>query len=128
MNADSGLSRRSGRILILCVSGIFLSLMEVFTLAGSASAQGSSVSMASPVSTVPTPPPPGSPMNVWQAWAAQQRSAFQKTNWSRSFASPGCTSGPISVNPVVSEGAAGIPKGIVTDAVSIPFRCSGSAS
>ena len=127
MNADSRL-RRSRRILILCVSGILLSLVEVVTLAGSASAQGSSVSTASPVSTVPNPPPPGSSMTVWKVWAAQQRSAFQRTDWSRSFASPGCTSGPISVNPVVPGGAAGIPKGIATDAVSIPFRCSGSAS
>lgn len=78
MNGDSRLSRRLPGILILCVSEILLSLVEVFTLAGAASAQGSSVSTASPVSAVPTPPPPRSPMNVWQAWAAQQRSEFKR--------------------------------------------------
>ena len=97
-------------------------------MSGSASAQSSSVSIASPQATVPTPPLPGSSMTVWKAWAAQQRSAFQKTNWARAFASSGCTSAAITVSPVVSQGAGGVPKGIVTDAVSIPFRCSGSTS
>ena len=128
MNARCQSPRRSSRVFLSCLGGMLLSFVGVVSLTGSASAQGSSVSTASPISTVPTPPPPGSSMTVWQAWAAQQRSVFQQTNWTRTFSSSGCTSGAITVNPVVSDGAAGIPKGIITDAVSIPFRCPDSTS
>ncbi len=121
-------SEHPSRVFVSCVGGILLSLAGVVSLTGSASAQSSTVSTASPESTVPTPPPPGSSMTVWQAWAAHQRSVFQQTDWSRSFSSSGCTSGSITINPVTSEGAAGIPKGIVTDAVSILFRCSSGTS
>ena len=128
MNARYKSSRHTSRVLVSCVGGMVLTLTGVVSLTGSASAQGSSVSMASPVSTVPTPPSPGSSMATWEAWATQQRSVFQQTNWTRTFALSGCTSGSITVNPVTSEGAAGVPKGIVTDAVSILFRCSSSTS
>ena len=128
MNARSYRGNRSKGVLFSCVSGVLISFVGVIAVTGSASAESSSVSIASPGATVPIPPSPRSSMAVWQAWAAQQRSVFQQANWSGAFASSGCTPGPITVNPVVSEGAAGIPKGIVTDAVSIPFRCSGSAS
>lgn len=128
VNARYKSSRHPSRVFVSCVGGILLSLAGVISLTGSASAQSSAVSTASPASTVPTPPPPGSSMAVWQAWAAHQRSVFQQTDWSRSFSSSGCTSGSITINPVTSEGAAGVPKGIVTDAVSIPFRCSGGTS
>ena len=128
VNARYKSSRHPSHFFVSCVGGILLSLAGVVSLTGSASAQSSTVSTASPESTVPTPPPPGSSMTVWQAWAAHQRSVFQQTDWSRSFSSSGCTSGSITINPVTSEGAAGIPKGIVTDAVSILFRCSSGTS
>ena len=126
MNDRYQSTRSLGRFFLSCLGVMLLSFIGIASLTGSASAQDSSVSTASPVSTVPTPPPPGSSMNVWRAWAAQQRSVFQQTNWARSFSSSGCTSGAITVNPATSDGAAGVPKGIITDAVSIPFRCFGS--
>lgn len=79
-------------------------------------------------SMVPSMPVAGASIATWQSWASAQQTALQSvTPQSLVTPSAGCTNTSVSLLPVVSTGAAGIPEGIVTDAVEVIGSC-GNAS
>jgi hypothetical protein len=78
------------------------------------------VGVASAASTIPAMPVAGSPLATWQSWASAQQTALQSVS-PLSLVTPGagCTVASVTLIPTVSSGTAGIPAGIVTDAVQV---------
>jgi hypothetical protein len=86
-----------------------------------------STSLTTTVS-VPALPVAGSSLATWQSWASAQQAALQSvTPQSLVAPSAGCTNSSVMLVPVVSTGTAGIPAGIVTDAIQIVGSCGGAA-
>jgi hypothetical protein len=56
-------------------------------------------------------------MPTWQRWAAAERLAVQDTNWVAVVGNDGCAPEHVVIEPVAHAEAAGIPRGVVADAV-----------
>jgi hypothetical protein len=73
---------------------------------------------------VPATPRPGASMATWQRWAAAERLAVRDTNWAAAVRSDGCALGQVVIRPVTHSEVAGIPRGVVADAVVVTATCS----
>ncbi len=88
----------------------------------------SASSTTATTSLVPAMPVAGSSLATWQSWANAQQAALQSVNPQSLVApNPGCTNTSVALVPVISTGTAGIPAGIVTDAVTIVGTCGSSS-
>ena len=112
---------RSGVLGVAVLGLSMIAIPGVSTAAASAS--------TSSTLSVPALPAAGSSMATWQSWASAQQKAMQSMSPLAAEApTPGCTTTSGTVVPVVSTGAAGIPAGIVTDAVVFVGNCTSSTS
>ncbi len=108
--------RHSRRILITSAT-FALTSGVIFPGLASASA-GSSVE-------IPAMPSLGASMLQWQNWATQWDSQLQAADPSSLITSlTGCTNTSIALSPVVSTGLGGIPKGIVTELITVTGTCT----
>jgi hypothetical protein len=69
--------------------------------------------------TVAPPPASSAPLSTWEAWSAQQQAFMQGTDWVQDLSTSACQVTESSVVSMTSNGAYGVPVGIVTDAVAI---------
>lgn len=108
--------QHSRRILI--TSATFALISGVFYPGLASASAGSNVE-------IPAMPSNGASMLQWQNWATQWDSQLQAADPS-SLLSPqtGCTNSSIALSPVVSTGLGGIPKGIVTEAITVTGTCA----
>jgi hypothetical protein len=84
--------------------------------------------MLSPASALagaraPATPGPGASMATWQRWAAAERLAVRGTNWAAVVRGDGCALEHVVIRPVTHSEAAGIPRGVVADAVVVTATC-----
>lgn len=63
-------------------------------------------------------------MATWQRWAAAERLAVRDTNWAAVVRNDGCALEHVLIRPVTRSEAAGIPRGVVADAVVVTAKCS----
>ena len=95
-----------------------LALTSTLPLIGLAAASTGSAIQAPPV------PAAGSTIATWQSWASALDAQLQSQDPSTLVpVQSGCTQSSVSLTPVVSSGLGGIPKGIVTEAITVTGSC-----
>ena len=116
---------RSGSSGILLCASLALGSFQLFDAsAGALSNHESSISAVS----FPTPPASTASLAAWKTWSVSQRSIFSKINWVRELSNSSCHVSTATISPSISRGVAGVPKGIVTDEVTVTGTCSNVVS
>lgn len=120
-----GLKRKARRTIAIASTIAALAMFSSLPTLESAVA----ASPQADTSVVPAMPAANAPLSDWQTWASLQRQAIESANPSSLVHnSAGCATTVVTVLPVVSTGAGGIPAGIVTDALSVVGTCGSGTS
>ena len=106
------------------ISLLGLTLIAIPETSPASASTGTSISLS-----VPPVPAAGSSMATWQSWASAQQKAMESVDpLAIATSTPGCTTISATLEPVVSTGSAGIPAGIVTDAVVLVGSCTANST
>jgi hypothetical protein len=73
--------------------------------------------------TLSQPPNEAASITQWRNWARRQREVFMASDWKRALSTSLCRALRIKINESVSNGAAGVPKGVATKSVSVVGTC-----
>lgn len=85
----------------------------------------SAIRGVSPTEALMPMPAANASHDTWVAWAARQREAMRILNLMSTLTpTPGCKINSAVLTPVVNTGAGGIPKGLITSAITVTGSCA----